>query len=104
MADEAPPDEPLLVEDTHAVWDAIEDGSNRDLSVTVPQLVREDPDHVIAFLAKKGVAKLGDFKIQVCWGCCRVPEHMPAQHPHTCSCQAVCLLSTGYRTSSSRGA
>lgn len=66
MGDEAPPDEPLLVEDTHAVWDAIEDGSNRDLSVTVPQLVREDPDHVIAFLAQKGVAKLGDFKIQVC--------------------------------------
>lgn len=64
MADESPPDEPLLVEDTHAVWDAIEDGTNRDLSVTVPQLVREDPDHVIAFLAKKGVAKLGDFKIQ----------------------------------------
>lgn len=66
MGDEAPvDDEPLLVADTHAVWDAIEDGSNRTPATTVQQLIREDPDHVIAFLAGKGVTKLGDFKIQV---------------------------------------
>lgn len=65
MGDEAPPEEPLLVDDTNAVWDAIEDGSNRNAAITVQQLIRQDPDHVIAFLAKKGVIKLGDFKIQV---------------------------------------
>jgi hypothetical protein len=66
MGDEAPvDDEPLLVSDTHDVWDAIEDGSNRNAAVTVQTLIKEDPDHVISFLAKKGVIKLGDFKVQV---------------------------------------
>lgn len=66
MGDEAPVDEePLLVSDTHDAWDAIEDGSNRNAAVTVQTLIKEDPDHVISFLAKKGVIKLGDFKVQV---------------------------------------
>ena len=66
MGDEPPvDDEPLLVSDTHDVWDAIEDGSNRNAAVTVQTLIKEDPDHVISFLAKKGVIKLGDFKVQV---------------------------------------
>ncbi len=66
MGDEAPVgDEPLLVADTSAVWDTIEDGSNRNAAVTVQTLIIEDPDNVIAFLAKKGVTKLGEFKIQV---------------------------------------
>lgn len=69
MGDEAPvDDEPLLVADTHAVWDAIEDGSNRNAAVTVQTLIQDDPDHVITFLAKKGVTKLGEFKVQVGWG------------------------------------
>lgn len=66
MGDEAPAEEePLLVEDTQAVWDAIEDGSNRLPALNIKQLINDDPDHVIQWLAKKGVTKLGDFKIQV---------------------------------------
>lgn len=65
MGDEAPvEEEPLLVTDTHRVWDAIEDGSNRNPAITVQQLIKDDPDHVIQWLAKKGVIKLGEFKVQ----------------------------------------
>lgn len=68
MGDEAEvEDEPLLVADTRAVWDAIEDGSNRNPAITVQQLIKDDPDHVIQWLAKKGVTKLGEFKVQVRW-------------------------------------
>lgn len=66
MGDEAPAEEePLLVADTHAVWDAIEDGSNRHSALNINQLINDDPDHVIQWLAKKGVTKLGEFKIKV---------------------------------------
>jgi hypothetical protein len=65
MGDEAPAEEPLLVADTHAVWDAIEDGSNRHSALNIKQLISDNPDHVIQWLAKKGVTKLGEFKIKV---------------------------------------
>jgi hypothetical protein len=83
MGDEAPAEEePLLVEDTHAVWDAIEDGSNRNPALNIKQLINDDPDHVIKWLANKGVTKLGDFKIQVqnCW-----PTSKSAHSRHSCS-------------------
>jgi hypothetical protein len=69
MGDEAPPEEePLLVADAQRVWDDIEDGSNSP-AITVQQLIKNDPDHVIDFIAKKGVTKLGEFKIEVRgWG------------------------------------
>lgn len=34
-------------------------------AVTVQQLIQQNPDHVIQFIAKKGVVKLGEFKVQV---------------------------------------
>lgn len=87
MGDEAPvEDEPLLVSDTNRVWDAIEDGSNRNPAITVQQLIKDDPDHVIQWLGKKGVIKLGEFKVQVG----RAPRHavtsyrrQPPQHTYS---------------------
>eukprot|EP00775_Hariotina_reticulata_P013536 gene13536-13662_t len=62
--DEPPPDnEPLLVADDHGAWDIIEDGISQP-AITVQQLITQDPDNVISYIAKKGVAKLGEFKVQ----------------------------------------
>jgi hypothetical protein len=63
--DEPPPDnEPLLVADDHGAWDIIEDGISQP-AITVQQLISRDPDNVISYIATKGVAKLGEFKVQV---------------------------------------
>jgi len=60
--DEAPPDnEPLLVADDHGAWDIIEDGISNP-AITVQQLIKQDPDNVIGYIARKGVAKLGNSK------------------------------------------
>lgn len=40
-------------------------------AVTVQQLIQQNPDHVIQFIAKKGVVKLGEFKVQVTIHACR---------------------------------
>lgn len=64
--DEEPSDnEPLLVPDDHGAWDDVEIAANELPAVTVQQLIKQDPDHVVRLIAKKGVVKLGEFKVQV---------------------------------------
>jgi hypothetical protein len=47
-------------------WDDVEIAATQLPAVTVQQLIVQNPDHVIQFIAKKGVVKLGEFKVQVC--------------------------------------
>jgi hypothetical protein len=54
--------------DAQGVWDDIEDGTHAAPAITVQRLIERDPDNVISWIAKSGVAKLGEFKVQV-WGC-----------------------------------
>jgi hypothetical protein len=46
-------------------WDDVEIAATQLPAVTVQQLITQNPDHVIQFIAKKGVVKLGEFKVQV---------------------------------------
>lgn len=64
MDDEPSDNEPLLVADDHGAWDDVEIAAAQLPAVTVQQLIQQNPDHVIQFIAKKGVVKLGEFKVQ----------------------------------------
>ncbi|KAF8067423.1 hypothetical protein HT031_002471 [Scenedesmus sp. PABB004] len=65
MADDASSgEEPLLVSDDHGAWDDVELAADAAASTTVQQLIAQDPDHVIQYIAKRGVVKLGEFKVQ----------------------------------------
>ncbi|KAF6258227.1 hypothetical protein COO60DRAFT_1693077 [Scenedesmus sp. NREL 46B-D3] len=63
MEEEGSDHEPLLVADDHGAWDDVEIGATQP-AVTVQQLIAQNPDHVIRFITKKGVVKLGEFKLQ----------------------------------------
>eukprot|EP00878_Enallax_costatus_P003598 GHUV01003812.1.p1 GENE.GHUV01003812.1~~GHUV01003812.1.p1 ORF type:complete len:573 (+),score=199.32 GHUV01003812.1:368-2086(+) len=64
MEEEPIDTEPLLVPDEHVAWDAVEIGAAQQPAITVQQLIQQDPDHVIRFIAQKGVVKLGEFKVK----------------------------------------
>lgn len=56
----------VQVPDDRVAWDAVEIGAAQQPAITVRQLIQQDPDNVIQFIAKKGVVKLGEFKVRVC--------------------------------------
>lgn len=58
--------EALLVRSREAEWDKVEDGTQTASSITVQQLIRQDPNNVIQYISNSGVSKLGEFKIEVC--------------------------------------
>eukprot|EP00882_Tetradesmus_deserticola_P005369 GHRQ01005650.1.p1 GENE.GHRQ01005650.1~~GHRQ01005650.1.p1 ORF type:complete len:137 (+),score=33.36 GHRQ01005650.1:188-598(+) len=64
MDEEAGDKEPLLVADDDDAWNDVEAAPTQLPGVTVRQLIARNPDHVVRFIAKKGVAKLGQFKVQ----------------------------------------
>eukprot|EP00877_Chromochloris_zofingiensis_P005781 jgi/Chrzof1/15203/Cz09g31150.t1 len=56
--------EALLVRSREAEWDKVEDGTQTASSITVQQLIRQDPNNVIQYISNSGVSKLGEFKIE----------------------------------------
>jgi hypothetical protein len=65
-------------------WDDVEIAATQLPAVTVQQLIEQNPDHVIQFIAKKGVVKLGEFKMKVNRG---EAEHTTLNH---FSCKLSC--------------
>eukprot|EP00879_Flechtneria_rotunda_P016529 GHRR01017298.1.p1 GENE.GHRR01017298.1~~GHRR01017298.1.p1 ORF type:complete len:419 (+),score=119.78 GHRR01017298.1:343-1599(+) len=65
MEEEPVDTEPLLVADREAPWNDVETPPDAaSPPITVQQLILQDPNHVIQYIAKKGVIKLGEFKVQ----------------------------------------
>jgi hypothetical protein len=73
--------QPLLVNDEHQGWEAIQDleeGSHLSEDCGVAQLYQEHPHDVLRYLQTKGVARLGEFKAPAspAW----MPQCDTAQH------------------------